>query len=180
MEKLDKAYEAVDLLKSIDIPISPEQKAIISRLEKDYVREEIIPLFEQELQSMVGKMRNKFELEVTYSKENGVDISLVDRPKIQPQIFASEQPAKRQRKYIIRVLFPDNHVSCNKTVWETLMDVIRYAGPSRVQQLGITIMGGISSQTSCMRMKGIGLGRKKLNQAYMSVPIHQQTQSMTK
>ena len=142
MEKLDKAYEAVDLLKSIDIPISPEQKAIISRLEKDYVREEIIPLFEQELQSMVGKMRNKFELEVTYSKENGVDISLVDRPKIQPQIFASEQPAKRQRKYIIRVLFPDNHVSCNKTVWETLMDVIRYAGPSRVQQLGITIMGG--------------------------------------
>lgn len=81
MEKLDKAYEAVDLLKSIDIPISPEQKAIISRLEKDYVREEIIPLFEQELQSMVGKMRNKFELEVTYSKENGVDISLVDRPK---------------------------------------------------------------------------------------------------
>ena len=142
MEILDKAYEAIDILTSINIPISPEQKLIIARLEKEFLREELMPLFKRKMLPLVQNMRNNFELEVTFSKEKGLDITLVDRPNVQLQIFDEEQPLKRQRKYIIRVVFPDNHVSCNKMVWETLMDVIRYAGPENVQRLGITIMGG--------------------------------------
>lgn len=142
MERLDKAYEAIDLLQSIDMPISSEQRSILARLEKEYLREEVLPLFEQEMQPLVEKMRNNFELQVTYDKEDGLDVILIDRPKVQTQLFPTNQPPKRQKKYIIRVLFPDNHVSCNKLVWETLMDVIRYAGPERVRQLGLYIMGG--------------------------------------
>ena len=142
MERLDKAYEAIDLLQSIDMPISSEQRSILARLEKEYLREEVLPLFEQEMQPLVEKMRNNFELQVTYDKEDGLDVILIDRPKVQAQLFPTNQPPKRQKKYIIRVLFPDNHVSCNKLVWETLMDVIRYAGPERVRQLGLYIMGG--------------------------------------
>ena len=142
MEKLQKAYQAIDLFKSIDMPISSEQWIILSRMEKDYLREEVIPLMEQEILSLVGPMRNRFELQVTYNREDGLDITLVDKPRVQTQMFSSDQVVRRQKKYLIRVVFPDNHVSCNKMVWETLMDVIRFAGPERVQCLGITIMGG--------------------------------------
>ena len=134
MEKLQKAYLAIDLLKSIDMPISSEQLSILARIEKEYLREEVIPLFEQEITPLVKDMRNSFELEVTFSMKDGLDVTLVDRPKVQAQLFSNAQPSRRQKKYIIRVVFPDNHVSCNHMVWETLVDVVRFAGPERVQQ----------------------------------------------
>lgn len=142
MEKLEKAYQAIDLLKSIDIPISSEQRTMLARMEREYLREEVLPLFEQEISPLVKNMRNSFELEVTYNKEDGLDVTLIERPKVQTQLFSNVQSSRRQKKYIIRVLFPDNHVSCKQMVWETLVDVVRYAGPERVRSLGITIMGG--------------------------------------
>lgn len=142
MEKLEKAYQAIDQLESIGFPITPELKVVIARFEREYLREEVIPLIEQEMAPLLEKMRNSFELEITYNPEDALNITLVDRPKVQPQLFAEEQPSKRQKKYIIRVIFPDNHVSCKHMVWETLMDVIRFAGPENVQRLGINIMGG--------------------------------------
>lgn len=142
MEKLEKAYQAIDLLKSIDMPISLEQRTILARMERDYLREEVLPLFEQEISPLVKNMRNSFELEVTYNKEDGLDVTLIERPKVQTQLFSNVQSSRRQKKYNIRVLFPDNHVSCKQMVWETLVDVVRYAGPERVRSLGITIMGG--------------------------------------
>lgn len=62
MEKLQKAYLAIDLLKSIDMPISSELLSILARIEKEYLREEVIPLFEQEITPLVKDMRNSFEL----------------------------------------------------------------------------------------------------------------------
>lgn len=142
MEKLEKAYQAIDLLRSIDMPISLEQRTMLARMEREYLREEVLPLFEQEISPLVKNMRNSFEIEVTYNQEEGLDVTLIERPKVQTQLFSNVQSSRRQKKYIIRVLFPDNHVSCKQMVWETLIDVVRYAGPERVRNLGITIMGG--------------------------------------
>ena len=64
MEQLKKAYEAIEMLKALDLPISDEQLQGVSRLEKEYLREEIIPLLKQELEPLVGKIKGKFQLEV--------------------------------------------------------------------------------------------------------------------
>lgn len=162
MERLKKAYEALDLLQAIDIPISTEQKNIVAQLEKDYLREEVIPLFEQEMLPLVENMRNSFELEVTYSKDEGLDITLVEHSKIQAQINGSDQPSRKQKKYIIRVIFPDNHVSCNKMVLETLLDVVRYAGPRKVQKLGINIMGGNLVSSELNENERYRIGQKEI------------------
>lgn len=162
MERLKKAYEALDLLQAIDIPISTEQKNIVAQLEKDYLREEVIPLFEQEMLPLVENMRNSFELEVTYSKDEGLDITLVEHSKIQAQINGSDQPSRKQKKYIIRVIFPDNHVSCNKMVLETLLDVVRYAGPRNVQKLGINIMGGNLVSSELNENERYRIGQKEI------------------
>lgn len=76
MEKLDKAYEAVDMLEALGLPVSNEQLNAIAQMEKNYLREEIIPLIKQELEPMVQKMRNQFNMKVVYTKERGLDILL--------------------------------------------------------------------------------------------------------
>ena len=53
MDKLDKAYEAVDLLETLGLPVSNEQSNAIAQMEKDYIRDEIIPLIKQELEPTV-------------------------------------------------------------------------------------------------------------------------------
>lgn len=142
MDKLQKAYEAVEMLRELGLPISSDQTIAIAQMEKQYLREEVIPLITQEMEPLVEKMRNKFSMEVTYTKENGLDIQLVEKKPVQETFFPSNTKSPtRQKKYIIKVIFPDNHMSCSKMVWETLVDVVRYAGAQKVRDLGIYIMG---------------------------------------
>ncbi len=142
MEKLKKAYEAVEMLESLNLPISQEQLIAIAKLEREYLREEVIPLFEQELKPLVEHMRNSFNLEVSYNKTEGISINIIDKVNEPKSLFPSENTKTyRKKQYILRVVFPDNHAVCEKHVWETLMEVIRFAGPKRVQSLGIRIMG---------------------------------------
>ena len=142
MNKLDKAYEAVDLLENLGLPVSSEQLNAISQMEKDYLREEIIPLIKQELEPMVQKLRNQFNMTVVYTKENGLEILLSE-----PNMYSSNQPHRiddrknRKKKFIIRVKFPDNRVSCQKIVANTFFDVIKYAGAENVERLGIMALG---------------------------------------
>ena len=52
MEQLKKAYEAIEMLKALDLPISDEQYRRVAEMEKEYLKEEIIPLLKQELEPM--------------------------------------------------------------------------------------------------------------------------------
>ena len=142
MEKLDKLYEAIDLLKSLEIPISFEQEKAVAKMEQQYLEDEVIPQITKEMNPIVEQLHNKFKLSVNYSPSTGLDIQVVDNTPVRTNIFnPSDNQPKRQRKYIIRVKFPDNHISCSRMVWETLVDVVRYAGAKRVQSLNMYIMG---------------------------------------
>ncbi len=142
MEKLDKAYEAIDMLKALGLPVSAEQTKAIAIMERQYLREEVIPQVTKEMEPLVEQMHNKFRLEVTYSQDKGLDIQVVDKKPVQESLFPSESvPAKRQKKYIIRVVYPDGRAFCSKMVWETLVDVVKYAGAERVRALNISLMG---------------------------------------
>ena len=52
-----------------------------------------------------------------------------------------ESQKKRASRYTIRVKYPDGRVVNSNLVWETLVDVIKYAGPEKVGKLNITCMG---------------------------------------
>ncbi len=142
MEKLDKAYEAIEMLEALGLPVSIEQRNAIDRMEKEYLQDEIIPLIKQELEPMVQKMRSQFNMKVVYSKEKGLDIqvseSVVQSGNLIP---ASDEHNYRKKKFIIRVVFPNNRVSCQKIVANTFFDVIKYAGAENVERLGIMALG---------------------------------------
>lgn len=140
--KLEKAYEVVAMLKELGLPISTEQVKAIAIMERKYLREEVIPQVTKEMEPLVEQMHNKFRLEVTYSQEKGLDIQVVENKTVQESLFhSSSEPAKRQKKYIIRVVYPDGRAFCSKMVWETLVDVVKYAGAERVRALEIYLMG---------------------------------------
>ena len=102
MEKLDKAYEAVDMLEALGLPVSNEQLNAIAQMEKNYLREEIIPLIKQELEPMVQKMRNQFNMKVVYTKERGLDI-LLSEANMQSlnQVPGIDERNNRKKKIII-------------------------------------------------------------------------------
>ena len=66
------------------------------------------------------------------------DTSVITREEDEKQ---DETQKKRVSRYIIRVKYPDGRVFDSNLVWETLVDVIKYAGPEKVEQLNILCMG---------------------------------------
>ena len=66
------------------------------------------------------------------------DTSVITREEEERQ---DESQKKGVSRYIIRVKYPDGRVFGSNLVWETLVDVIKYAGPEKVEQLNIICMG---------------------------------------
>ena len=84
MDQLKRAYEAIEMLRALDLPVSEEQLRAIAKLEKDYLQNEIIPLFKQELEPYVIKIRSKLHLEVTFDKNEGLKMQLIDQADRKP------------------------------------------------------------------------------------------------
>lgn len=74
MEQLKKAYEAIEMLQALELPVSDEQLRAIAKLEKEYLQDEIIPLLKQELEPFVTKLRSKLQMEVTFDKDKGLNM----------------------------------------------------------------------------------------------------------
>lgn len=165
MDKLDKTYEAVAMLESLGLPVSNDQLNVIAQMEREYLRDEIIPLIKQELQPLVEKMRNRFDLEITYSRTDGLDIQLTEQAKQSRSLFPNEDvKGYRKKKYIIRVTFPDNRVSCHKIVSNTFVDVIKYAGAKNVEQLGLTLLGENIISTSLLENERYAQSQQEIEQ----------------
>ena len=142
MDKLNKLYEAVEMLEALGLPVSIDQQNAIDQMEKEYLQDEIIPLIKQELEPMVEKLRNQFNMKISYNKDFGLDIKLSEPQKQDQSLFPSlEERGARKKKFIIRVKFPNNRVSCQKIVANTFFEVIKYAGAENVERLGIMALG---------------------------------------
>ena len=76
--ELKKAYEAIEMLKALELPVSNEQMYKIYELEKTYIKEEIIPIIKGEIEPLVKDMMGNFHLEVSYSKDDGVKVHCLD------------------------------------------------------------------------------------------------------
>ncbi len=66
------------------------------------------------------------------------DTSVITREEEEKQ---DDTQKKRVSRYIIRVKYPDGRVFESNLVWETLVDVVKYAGPEKVEKLNILCMG---------------------------------------
>ena len=79
MDTLDKAYEGLELLKEIGMPISKEQLNHIKEMEREYLKSEVIPLIKSEIQPLVEKLLNKFNVKMEIIPNKELGISLLDK-----------------------------------------------------------------------------------------------------
>jgi len=148
---LVKAYEALNVLESIGLPISSEQKKVVSELEATYIKEELIPRLQEQLQPLFSDMRTDLCLVVEHKRGEGLQIRLSEKRSIQvaspsrndhsstgASTFMRRKPGKKTK---LKVTFPDGTVSCKSPAFLTLLDVIRYAGVEEVKILDIQCMG---------------------------------------
>ena len=141
MEKLDKAYEGMEMLRNIGLPISKDQIKGIYDLEAQYLTEEVLPKLKEVMDPLVHKVMNGFKMVVTVGEQEEVNVELLP-PETENTVNQRETNSKkRQKKFIIKVIYPDGHAVCSRMVWETLYDVVKYAGVQRVRKLGLWLRG---------------------------------------
>ncbi len=73
--ELKKGYEAIAMFRELGLPVSDEQMKGISNLERQYLKEEIIPLIQQELESRVEQFIGDFKLRITYTPGQGLTMA---------------------------------------------------------------------------------------------------------
>lgn len=177
MDELKKAYEAIKMLENLGLPVSKEQKDAVAQMEKDYLKMEIMPLIEQELQNMVEGFLSEFYIYASYSKDNGVKLTLVDHSSKNDlsDSAATRKNSSKSKRFIIRVVFPDGRAICHKLVLQTLIDVVEYAGAENVRKLNIPAIAGCDFISDSV----IGHPRYGIGQKRLSIGQYVQTYSST-
>ena len=97
VELLKKAYEAIEMLKALNLPVSDEQLNGVAKLEKEYLRDEIIPHLKQELEPFVAKLRGKLLMKVTFDKSEGLNIQLIEQTNIKSISFNEDSDSVSTR-----------------------------------------------------------------------------------
>ena len=119
-EQLKKAYEAVDLLKALNLPVSEEQMSAISILEKEYLQEIVVPYVKKELEPFVSSFINTTKVRIDYSPEDGLGISVVsDHKSLRAECDGNKSSENKDRtKYSI-----DGGIPLNKRRF--VLEVVR-------------------------------------------------------
>lgn len=141
MEQLEKMYEALKVLQELGLNVSQEQLNAVKDKEREYLDDEVIPRLKEMLEPLIAKMISKFEFSLTYDPNNGLQIVKINKTAPMPNLFGTSPRSKTNPRFLIRVVYPDGHVDCNKRVSHTFLNVVNYAGPERVRALNIYCMG---------------------------------------
>ncbi len=80
-DKLQKAYEAVEMLKALDLPVSKDQLNAIAEMERECLLEEVTPRIQKILKPIVKNMNTSFRIDISYTPETGLVINTVDNKR---------------------------------------------------------------------------------------------------
>lgn len=136
-DKLQKAYEAVEMLKALDLPVSKDQLNAIAEMERECLLEEVTPRIQKILKPIVKNMNTSFRIDISYTPETGLVINTLDNKRpYRRSTEGTEAGHKSKAKIgILKVTFPDGQVIENNKVSQTLVDVVEFIGFERVAQL---------------------------------------------
>ena len=160
------------MLKALDLPISKEQIDAIKEMETCYLKEDVIPLIEQEMEPLVEKIISDFHIEIKYSSEEGLSFFYVEQPEEEcsrartGNLSHSELGAVyRKKKFIVRVTFPDGYSVCHQVVANTMVEVIKRIGLGKVLRINDECFAGTLIKKAEEFEKGYSV--KDLGDGYM-------------
>ena len=165
-EELKKAYEAIEMLKALELPVSNEQMIKIYELEETYIKEEIIPIIKSGIEPLVKDMMGNFHLDVSYSKDDGLKVHYLNnygnhennrgRRKTTETTYKSEKPktveaqldtlntvfgTKKKQASTLKVYREDDTIIEEATSALTFCETIKEIGAEKVFNLFIPLDG---------------------------------------
>ena len=135
MDKLDKAYEGLEMLKEIGMPISKEQLNHIKEMEREYLESEVIPLIKSEIQPLVEKLLNKFNVKMEIIPNKELGISLLDKTEtgdLSDVAQLQRNGSSRSTSLGFAVHFPDGTIIKNGDAKATFIAALKKLGLDRV------------------------------------------------
>ncbi len=140
-DKLQKAYEAVEMLKALDLPVSKDQLNAIAEMERECLLEEVTPRIQKILKPIVKNMNTSFRIDISYTPETGLVINTVDNKRPYRRSTDESESGRRTRTKVgtLRVTYPDGRVIEHNKASQTLVDVVESIGFENVEKLKWTV-----------------------------------------
>lgn len=140
-DKLQKAYEAVEMLKALDLPVSKDQLNAIAEMEKECLLEEVTPKIKKILKPIVKNMNTSFRIDISYTPETGLVINTLDNKRSYRRSTDESETERRPRTKVgtLRVTYPDGSVIEHKKASRTLFEVVEAIGFENVEKLNWTV-----------------------------------------
>ena len=88
-ENLSTAYDAIELLESLGLPVSQEQLQQVKQLEQQYIDDVIVPHIQKECEPLLEDLIGGCHLIIDYSREKGLDIHPATEDDLRPHINSS-------------------------------------------------------------------------------------------
>ena len=122
-EKLKKAYEAVEMLRALDLPVSKDQLNAIAEMERECLLEEVTPRIQKILKPIVKNMNTSFRIDISYTPETGLVINTVDNKRPYRRSTDESDTGHRSRTKVgtLRVTYPDGRVIEHNKASQTLI-----------------------------------------------------------
>lgn len=90
-KELIKAYEEIEMLHSLELPVPEDKKKELSRMEESFVKKELFPFIQNMLKPVLENYQGNLSLSISYDKETGVQVSKL-LPIAAPDSAANSKP----------------------------------------------------------------------------------------
>lgn len=90
-EKLQTLYNAIDMLRALNLPIAPEQSEALATLEKEYIQENVIPTIKEVLESFCKFSYFDFVLRLSYNPQSGLNCYIDNRDSSSTRVFVDNK-----------------------------------------------------------------------------------------
>ncbi|MDO9154121.1 MAG: hypothetical protein Q7U47_10545 [Paludibacter sp.] len=159
MTNLEKLYQSIANLKELGLPLHEETLKAVDNLEEELIKNEIIPRLSESIEAIITQIQRPIVLVVDYIPNESLSVRLTRKRVITDETETkqyslapkSKDKEKKTDKTItsapkssktgLAVTFPDGTVISNRYAYETLIDVVKRVGITKVENLQLKHLG---------------------------------------
>lgn len=153
MSRLSKLYEAMETLRKEGLPVNEDLERKANELEEDIIKKEILPVLSRTIEPALQPVKRELVLVVDYvsgqplsvhlSRKRNFTAELTDAKEmvLDPEVThrnrnsRSDEKIERGPARAMSVVFPDGSVIAEKTAVETLVEVVKRIGVTKVRRV---------------------------------------------
>lgn len=110
INKLEETIAAIEMLKELGLPVNIEQLQKQRELEAQYLRENLVPQIQSQVQTLVDKIHIPFCLVIDYQYGTPVQVRIAEKTKIKADVNPSKQKKETSRSNNISNVYASSHI----------------------------------------------------------------------